>query len=264
LHAIPDVRSRTLGFPALGIECFAGDLESATSAVVARALERSGGYCCFCNVHVLSLAQRDEAVRRALDGAWAVFPDGAPVAWLLRRLGVAAERIAGPDLMPSVFGLGQSDGLRHSLFGSTPRVLDALQERFYAAYPRVRIVSSHSPPFHNTDEHQWRNAIDEISSVQPHIVWCALGAPKQELWMRRYSPELSPALVLGVGAAFDFLAGMKPRAPLWMQRHSLEWLHRLASEPRRLSGRYARTNSEFALRAALEILRTGRARNESV
>jgi N-acetylglucosaminyldiphosphoundecaprenol N-acetyl-beta-D-mannosaminyltransferase len=255
----------TLGrYSVLGTECFVGGLETAADAVVARALERSGGYCCFCNVHVLSLAKRDEALRRALESAWVVFPDGSPVAWLQRRLGVAAQRVAGPDLMPIVLSLGRRDGLRHLLFGSTPEVLDVLEERLRAAYPGVQIVGALSPPFDATGEHQWRRAIDEISSAQPHIVWCALGAPKQELWMHRYAAELSPAPVLGVGAAFDFLAGTKPRASLWMQRHSLEWLHRLGSEPRRLSGRYIRTNSEFVLRAAFEILRGSRVTRRSV
>lgn len=244
--------------PVLGVECFAGDPETAARAVLERALHGSGGYCCFCNVHVLGLVQRHENVRRALENAWIVFPDGAPVAWLQRRFGAAAHRVPGPDLMPRVLGLGLPAGLRHFLFGSTPQVLDVLQERVRAAYPGIRIAGAVSPPFELSSEHRWRQAIDEISRTEPHVVWCALGAPKQELWMHRYADELSPALVLGVGAAFDFLAGTKPRAPLWMQRWSLEWLHRLASEPRRLSGRYLRTNSTFVLRAGIELFRRRR------
>jgi N-acetylglucosaminyldiphosphoundecaprenol N-acetyl-beta-D-mannosaminyltransferase len=186
-----------------------------------------------------------------------VFPDGAPVAWLQRRFGVDGQRIPGPDLMPRVLGLGVPAGLRHFLLGSTQQVLDVLKEHVLAAYPGIRIVGALSPPFEVSSEHGWGQAIDTIRSTRPHAVWCALGAPKQELWMHRYANELSPALVLGVGAAFDFVAGTKPRAPLWMQRSSLEWLHRLASEPRRLSGRYLRTNSEFVLRAGFELLKQG-------
>jgi N-acetylglucosaminyldiphosphoundecaprenol N-acetyl-beta-D-mannosaminyltransferase len=245
--------------PVLGVECFAGEPETAARAVLGRALQGSGGYCCFCNVHVLSLAQRHESLRRALEDAWIAFPDGAPVAWLQRRFGVAAERVPGPDLMPRVLSLGLPDGLRHFLFGSTPQVLNVLQERLRAAYPGIRIAGALSPPFEAGGERQSWPAIDEIAGTRPHVVWCALGAPKQELWMHRYADELSPALVLGVGAAFDFLAGTKHRAPLWMQQSSLEWLHRLASEPRRLSGRYIRTNSEFALRAGSELFKRRRA-----
>jgi N-acetylglucosaminyldiphosphoundecaprenol N-acetyl-beta-D-mannosaminyltransferase len=244
--------------PVLGVECFAGEPETAAKAVLDRALQGSGGYCCFCNVHVLGLVGRNENVRRALEDAWIVFPDGAPVAWLQRRFGVAAQRVPGPDLMPRVLGLGLPAGVRHFLFGSTPQVLDVLQERVRAAYPGVRIAGALSPPFEVSDEHRWLRAIDEISGTQPHVVWCALGAPKQELWMHRFADELSPALVLGVGAAFDFLAGTKHRAPVWMQRSSLEWLHRLAFEPRRLGGRYIRTNSEFVLRAGFELLKDRR------
>jgi N-acetylglucosaminyldiphosphoundecaprenol N-acetyl-beta-D-mannosaminyltransferase len=244
--------------PVLGVDCFAGDPETAARAVLERALQGSGGYCCFCNVHVLGLVQRHESVWRALEDAWIVFPDGAPVAWLQRRFGFAAQRIPGPDLMPRVLGLGVPAGLRHFLFGSTPQVLDILQERVRAAFPGVRIAGALSPPFELAGEHRWGWAIDEISHTEPHVVWCALGAPKQELWMHRYANELSPALVLGVGAAFDFLAGTKHRAPVWMQRCSLEWLHRLASEPRRLSGRYLRTNSAFVSRAGLELLKRRR------
>jgi N-acetylglucosaminyldiphosphoundecaprenol N-acetyl-beta-D-mannosaminyltransferase len=246
-------------YPVLGVECFAGEPETAARAVLERALQGSGGYCCFCNVHVLSLARRHESLRRALENAWIAFPDGAPVAWLQRRFGFAAERVPGPDLMPRVLSLGLPAGLRHFLFGSTPQVLNVLQQRLHAANPGIEIVGALSPPFEAGDEHRSRQAIEEISATQPHVVWCALGAPKQELWMHRYADELSPALILGVGAAFDFLAGTKHRAPLWMQQSSLEWLHRLASEPRRLSWRYIRTNSEFVLRAASELLEHRRA-----
>jgi N-acetylglucosaminyldiphosphoundecaprenol N-acetyl-beta-D-mannosaminyltransferase len=263
LHGVPSPPSdgQTSAFtfsPVLGVECFAGDPETAARAVLERALQGSGGYCCLCNVHVLGLVQRHESVRKALEDAWIVFPDGAPVAWLQRRFGFVAQRVAGPDLMPRVLELGLPAGLRHFLFGSTPQVLDVLQERLRAAYPGIGIAGAVSPPFELSSEHRWRQAIDEISRTEPHVVWCALGAPKQELWMHRYAYELSPALVLGVGAAFDFLAGAKPRAPLWMQRWSLEWLHRLASEPRRLSGRYLRTNSTFVLRAGIELFRRRR------
>ena len=251
-------------FPVLGVECFAGNQATAARAVAERALAGCGGYCCFCNVHVLGLAQRHEDVRRALGDAWIVFPDGAPVAWLQRRFGVASQRVPGPDLMPRVLGLGLEAGLRHYLFGSTPQVLDALQERLRAVYPGIRIAGALSPPFELTSERRWGWAVDEISRTEPHVVWCSLGAPKQELWMHRYADGLSPALVLGVGAAFDFLAGAKHRAPLWMQRCSLEWLHRLASEPRRLSGRYVRTNSAFVLRIGIELLKRRRIAERSV
>jgi len=241
----------------LGVDCFAGNLEAAAQAVVERALDRRGGYCCCCNVHVLTLAQHDTLLRDALRDAWAVFPDGAPVAWLERRRGAVAERVAGPDLMPAVLALGSDVGLRHFLLGSTSDVLDRLEDRLALALPDAQIVGALSPPFTTEDP---EIALDAISATEPDIVWCALGAPKQELWMRRHAAELASGLMIGVGAAFDFLAGTKQRAPKWLQDHSLEWLHRLVSEPRRLSGRYISTNSEFIVRATIELLRNRPAR----
>jgi N-acetylglucosaminyldiphosphoundecaprenol N-acetyl-beta-D-mannosaminyltransferase len=235
----------------LGIDCFAGDLDSATTAVITRALSGEGGFACLANVHVLVTAQRDPQLHSALAGAWADFPDGAPVAWLLRRAGGArAHRIAGPDLMPAVIERGQGAGLRHFLFGSTPSVLRALELRLVERFSEVQIVGTWAP---NYGEESSSDSLQRIREAEPHLVWVALGAPKQELWMARHIAELHPTVAIGVGAAFDFQAGLKTRAPRWMQRTSLEWLHRLASEPRRLWWRYVSTNSVFVFRALREL-----------
>lgn len=245
--------------PVLGVECFAGDLKSAARAVVARAAAGEGGYACLGNVHVLVTAKHSEPLSSALSRAWATFPDGAPVAWLERRLGArGAERIGGPDLMPLVFELGQAAGLRHFLYGSTPAVLDGLEHRLLMQYPGAEIVGSHSPPFGRVDPEAEESAVERIKAASPDLLWCALGAPKQELWMARWAEALAPALLLGVGAAFDFHVGTKQRAPRWMRQAGLEWAHRLSKEPRRLVWRYLRTNSEFVVRAALELTRRGR------
>jgi N-acetylglucosaminyldiphosphoundecaprenol N-acetyl-beta-D-mannosaminyltransferase len=236
----------------LGIDCFAGDLDSAATAVVARALSGEGGFACLANVHVLVTAQRDPELRSALDGAWADFPDGAPIAWLLRRArGVAARRIAGPDLMPAVIGRGQRINLRHFLFGSTPSVLGALELQLSRRFPEMRVAGKWSPKF---GEESSEESLQRIRDTQPDLIWVALGAPKQELWMARHTMELHPAVALGVGAAFDFNAGLKTRAPLWMQRAGLEWLHRLVTEPRRLGWRYISTNSIFFVKALRDLI----------
>jgi N-acetylglucosaminyldiphosphoundecaprenol N-acetyl-beta-D-mannosaminyltransferase len=204
-------------------------------------------------------AVHDPALRRALDDASVVFPDGAAVAWLQRRGGArTATRIAGPDLMARVFELGQAHGLRHYLYGATAPVLDGLNRRLQDRFPDATICGSSSPPFASFDAPEVARSIEAIEPAGPHVVWCGLGMPKQELWMQRYAPRLGPSLALGVGAAFDFLAGTKRRAPRAMQRMGLEWLHRLASEPRRLGGRYLRTNSEFIALIGWELLRNRR------
>jgi N-acetylglucosaminyldiphosphoundecaprenol N-acetyl-beta-D-mannosaminyltransferase len=247
-------RSSTATCEVFGIDFFSGDLDTAARAVVERARAGAGGYACLCNVHVLMTAQRDVALREALKEAWSVFPDGAPVAWLQRQVGArTSQRVAGADLMTRVFALGEEAGLRHYLFGSTPDVISELQRRFADGFPAA-LVGSESPPFGPVESLE---PSAELAAAQPDVVWCSLGAPKQELWMGRCAEQLKPAVVLGVGAAFDFLAGRKSRAPLWLQESGLEWLHRLLSEPRRLAGRYLRTNSEFALRTAISLLKAG-------
>jgi N-acetylglucosaminyldiphosphoundecaprenol N-acetyl-beta-D-mannosaminyltransferase len=229
--------------PVLGTDCFVGDLDSAATAILTRAESGKGGYACLANVHVIVTARHEATAREALLSAWAVFPDGAPIAWLQRRAGSSqAQRIAGPDLMAAVLERGQSASVRHFLFGSTPQVLEALTNNLAAKYPAVQIVGGHAPA---PATERSPNALGVIVDARPDIVWVALGAPKQELWAAQHASALAPALIIGVGAAFDFHAGAKARAPAWMQRSGLEWAHRLGQEPRRLGWRYLSTNSDF-------------------
>lgn len=240
----------------LGVRCAVGDVARAADAVVERALSGTGGYGIFCNVHVLMTARRQPEVMRAAAGAWTVFPDGAPLAWFQRRAGMrGAERIGGPDLMPAVVDRGRARGLRHALLGSTPTVVEALAVQLRERFPGAEIVITEAPTRGQEND---ESVLRGVSATQPHIVWCALGAPKQELWMARHSKALVPALVLGVGAAFDFHAGTKKRAPTWMQRNGLEWAYRLAKEPRRLTGRYLATNTAFLGVATKQLARRRR------
>jgi N-acetylglucosaminyldiphosphoundecaprenol N-acetyl-beta-D-mannosaminyltransferase len=254
------VDARPATADALGTPIFVGDVASAAGWVVERALAGAGGYVCLCNVHLFVVARHEDEVRRALDGATLAFPDGWPIAWLQRRLGhPAATRVAGPDLMARTIAYGRSFGIRHFLLGSSKGVLGRLDENLQRRFPGAEIAGRLSLPFFEADEFSGTEAaIEDVRRARPDVVWLSLGCPKQELWMLRYAQELAPALVAGVGAAFDFHAGTKPRAPAWVQRAGLEWLHRLLSEPRRLASRYARTNSEFLLLAGRELLRQRR------
>ena len=239
--------------PVLGFETYVGNLESAVASVVDRGRSGEGGYAVLGNVHVLVTAQRDRELSAALRGAWRVFPDGAPIAWLQRRRGQdAAERIAGAELMLAVARAGVPFGLRHAFFGGTRETLVALERRLTAEVPGLLVCEAVAPPFATLDE--LGPHVEAISHAGADVVWVALGAPKQEVFMARHAAGPG-ALALGVGAAFDFLSGSKSRAPRWMQRTGFEWAHRLASEPRRLAGRYLRTNSEFLVRAALDLAR---------
>jgi len=246
MDALTVPRSDVLGIPTL-----VGDVDSAADVLVERAVQKHGGYVCLCNVHTLMLAQSDAAVRAALCDASVVLPDGAPVAWLQRRHGEnAARRVGGADLMAAVVDRGREHGLRHFFFGSTEPVLTRLVDALETRYPGAEISGVAAPAFGTAADIQ---PPSDLGSA--HFAWCGLGAPKQELWMQRFAETLAPAVAVGVGAAFDFLAGTKERAPLWMQRHGLEWLHRLGGEPRRLGGRYITTNSRFVVSAAADLTR---------
>jgi N-acetylglucosaminyldiphosphoundecaprenol N-acetyl-beta-D-mannosaminyltransferase len=238
----------------LGVEYYIGDLHSATAVVLDRVRSGVGGYSCLCGVHGIVTAQHSDAMMASLGDAWLNFPDGAPVAWLMRRFGARrARRIAGPDLMPLVIEGGQDAGIRHFLFGSTPDVLERLERQLVERYPGAIIAGAISPPFRQLSDEENTRIAREIVQSGADIVWVGLGLPKQDEWLNRSAALFSPAVGLGVGAAFDFLAGTKPRAPKWVQDAGLEWLHRLLSEPRRLARRYAATNTEFVARAGIAI-----------
>lgn len=241
--------------PALGVDLVAASPDEAADAIVARAAGSEGGYACFCNVHVIVTAQEDPVLRESLGGAWAVFADGAPVAWLQRRLGAkAAKRVAGPDVMPAVVERGCSQSLRHFFFGSTAQVLEALERSLRGRFPDTLIAGSYAPPPGAEND---EDCVARIRAADPDVVWCGLGAPRQEAWMARFTEKLRPALLLGVGAAFDFNAGSAQRAPTWMRSAGLEWLHRLGSEPGRLASRYLTTNTRFLALAGSELARRG-------
>lgn len=158
--------------------------------------------------------------------------------------------------MPLVCAQGLKNDVTHFLLGSNPAVADRLRQKLEQLIPGTRIVGSYSPS-REAIEGLDDAPVEHVRQHEPDVVWCALGAPRQEIWMSRNAQALGGSLLLGVGAAFDFIAGVKPRAPLHMQHGGLEWLHRLSSEPGRLGGRYLRTNSEFLFRIVRQRLRTG-------
>ena len=240
------VRSRVLD-----IDCFVGDLDSAVDAVIRRALSGEGGLACCANAHVLVTSQRNEELKLALQSSWTVFPDGSPVAWLQRRSGfVSAQRIAGPDLMPAVLDRGDRAGC--GTFSSDRRDPLLTQSR-RGSWRCSRVSRSSAPRLRARATRTWRRCWIRFGRASLTFVWIALGAPKQEVWAQRHRTHFGSSLLLPVGAAFDFIAGAKPRAPEWMQENGLEWLHRLGTEPRRLGWRYLSTNSVFLLRALREL-----------
>ena len=239
----------------LASSCFVGDMDAASALLVERAERHADGYVCLCNTHVLTLALHDIQLRRVLGDAALRLPDGAPVAWLQRVSGSRhAQRIGGPDLLTRLLDRGRVVGLRHLFVGSTERTLEHLKGVAERRFPGADVVGVHAPPYAELPDVEER-LVELARAAQPHVVWVGLGAPKQELWMARAAPAFPSATLIGVGAAFDFLAGTKRRAPVWMQEAGFEWLHRMVSEPRRLTARYFRSNTEFIRVAGIELAR---------
>jgi N-acetylglucosaminyldiphosphoundecaprenol N-acetyl-beta-D-mannosaminyltransferase len=181
-------------------------------------------------------------------------PDGAPVAWLLRQTGFPdQERINGPDLMWRYCAhiVGSTESIY--LYGATADTLEALERNLLKSFPELKIAGSYSPPFRELTVDEDIAAVNAINESGAGVVWVSLGCPKQEDWMASHRGRVQ-AVMIGVGAAFDYHAGTVTRAPIWMQQYGLEWLYRLFSEPKRLWKRYLATNSRFLLLAARQLL----------
>lgn len=222
-------------------------------------------YVCFCNVHSAVAYSQDQAHTRALNGADLVAPDGAPIAWMLRRKGHAAQpRIDGPGTMWALCKDAVARDVKVGLYGSTPKTLEALSEALLRAFPRLQISYSSSPPFKPMTPAEDDAVCRDIHDAEVGLLFVALGCPKQERWMSEHAGRIN-AVMLGVGAAFDFHAGLVQRAPVWMQQAGLEWMHRVSSEPGRLWQRYLYSNSVFIMRGTTELARArARRRNRPV
>lgn len=226
-------------------------LAAALAACEERCARGAGGSACFVNVHTLTEASRDARLREALHAASFLFADGVPLLWLARAKRAAiATRVCGPDFMDAML---RRQGARvHGLIGASSEITSVVAARY-----GIHAVS-YSPPVRPFSE---AHALDDWQAFlarcpdrrPPRLVWIGLGAPKQERWIAAVSRAAPDVMFFGVGAAFDFLAEHKPRAPRVLQRLGLEWTHRLASEPGRLWRRYLLANARFVLLAAQEL-----------
>jgi len=200
-----------------------------------------------CTVHSVMSARKDSELHSALLGADIATPDGVPLVWAIRMTAdPTQERVYGPELMRRTLVAG-SPGIKHYLFGSTPETIEILHGKITHFAPSALIVGTESPPFRPLSQDEDEEALNRIRASGANVVWVGLGMPKQELWMRRVGPHLPGITLVGVGAAFDFLAETKAQAPPWMQRNGLEWLFRLSREPRRLWRRYIWNNPAFLM-----------------
>lgn len=207
--------------------------------------ELRGNYICVSNVHTTVMAYRDEKYRIVQNSGAMALPDGKPLSIVSRRKGYCeAERVPGPDLMLEIFKESKEKKYKHYFYGSSENTLKELKQSLRKEYPWIDIVGMYSPPFREMTEQEDEEVIRIINDASPDFVWIALGAPKQEIWMYEHKNKID-AVMIGVGAAFDFNAGTVKRAPKWMQECCLEWLYRITQDPRRLLPRYFNTNIAF-------------------
>jgi N-acetylglucosaminyldiphosphoundecaprenol N-acetyl-beta-D-mannosaminyltransferase len=209
--------------------------------------QRSRGYVCVCNVHTVMASREDPELRLALAGSSFNVPDGQPLVWAINSLGHSlGARVYGPDLMDHACRRSAELGHRFYLYGGRNQgALVQLALNLRQRHPGVRIVGGYSPPHRPLTDEERGAVADEINRTHADVVWVGIGVPKQEKWMLQMRPRLDVPLLIGVGAAFDFHAGLVSQAPDRLQRAGLEWAYRLAHEPRRLWRRYLRYNPLF-------------------
>jgi N-acetylglucosaminyldiphosphoundecaprenol N-acetyl-beta-D-mannosaminyltransferase len=215
---------------------------------------KDSNYICVVPAHSIMQAYRDQSLREIINLSGLSTPDGMAIVWLLHLQGYQnVDRVYGPDLMNAVCKHSLETGWKHYFFGGAPGIAEQLSERLNSQYPELQITGTYSPPFRDLSQQEDEEIIANINHAQPDIVWVGLGSPKQEFWMHNHLSKLDAPVLIGVGAAFDFLSGNKRQAPRWIQRSGFEWLFRLASEPQRLWRRYAEYPL-FVLLVLLQIL----------
>jgi N-acetylglucosaminyldiphosphoundecaprenol N-acetyl-beta-D-mannosaminyltransferase len=231
-----------LGFP-LSLVDYEGTLDW-VDAAIADGLQ---AYLCVANVHTVMESREDDELRRAVLGAALNVPDGQPLVWALRALGHNLDtRVYGPELMARACARGAHQGRKMYLYGGRNQgALVQLALNLRRQYEGLQIVGGYAPPFRDLDDEEQAAVVEDINRSGAEIVWIGIGVPKQEKWMAAMRGRLHAPVLIGVGAAFDFHAGLVRQAPSWMQHTGLEWVFRLAQEPRRLWRRYARYNPLF-------------------
>jgi N-acetylglucosaminyldiphosphoundecaprenol N-acetyl-beta-D-mannosaminyltransferase len=222
------------------------DLDGTVGLLLEMVRGKARGYVCVANVHTTTLAVRDHHFRKVLDGAAAVVADGMPIVWRVRAAGFPqVRRVYGADLVEATCAAGISAGLRHGFFGGLESVAEAMVACLRERYPSIQIAGVWNPGAIKQGEESAPNLLKTINNCGCDVLWVGLGAPKQEIWMAQHQAHLHVPVMVGVGQAFDTIAGRTVRPPAWVGSHGLEWLYRLIHEPRRLWKRYVIYNSLF-------------------
>ena len=223
----------------LGVGVNPTDL-SLTVTQISRWIEgREKHYVCLAPIHAILDVYQDDVLRGIYNSSSLTVPDGMGVVWVLKAMGYrGVGRVYGPDLMLKLIDHGQQRGTRHFFYGGASGVAEDLKRALAVRHVHAEIVGTYAPPYRSLTTSEEDEVLARINDVHPDIVWVGLGSPKQDSWMSAYRERLDAPVLIGVGAAFDFLSGRKPQAPRWIQRSGFEWLFRLATEPKRLWPRY--------------------------
>ncbi len=255
MTSIDQKNSKT--FDVLGLDVAITNLERAAHTILGWANDNTGRFVCVRDVHGVMLSVKSPRLRQLHKSAAMITPDGMPLVFLGRLAGHDIGRACGADLMEKLIEIGQNPGIKHYFFGGKPGVAELLVEKFEKTCPKAKIVGIECPPFREFTPAESVAIIDRITKSKADILWVGMSTPKQEYWMESVFKKL-PATLIGVGAAFDFHAGQVRRAPKWMQKSGLEWLHRLASEPRRLWRRYLILAPKFVWLVVSQKLKHGK------
>lgn len=221
------------------------DMDKTISYITENLDRLKGNYICVSNVHTTVMAFRDPEYRKVQNSGAMALPDGQPLSIVSRLRGYGqAQRVPGPDLMPAILKLSEEKGYKHYFYGSTEKTLAELKKVMLKKYPKLQIVGMYSPPFRQLTEEEDAEVVNRINESGADFIWVALGAPKQENWMYAHQNRVN-GLMIGVGAAFDFIAGTTKRAPMWLQKLCMEWVYRIIQDPKRMAPRYLNTNFAF-------------------
>lgn len=230
----------------LGVKVSAINMPRALEEIDGWIQTREQHYVTITGVHGIMESQRDATIREIHNRAGMITPDGMPLVWISHRRGQKdVRRVYGPDLLLETCKASMTQGYRHFFYGGAPGVADQLAGKLQARFPGLQVVGTYCPPFKPLTPEEDEEIVARINEANPDIIWVGLSTPKQERWMSAHLGRLNAPVMVGVGAAFDFHAGLKAQAPGWMQRNGLEWLFRLATEPRRLWKRYLVNNPSF-------------------
>jgi N-acetylglucosaminyldiphosphoundecaprenol N-acetyl-beta-D-mannosaminyltransferase len=246
------------------LSCFISQctFDEVVNSVIDLAKSKKSSYICICNVHSIVESYFSTKFRDVINGSCIATPDGMPVAWFIKRVYKSNQkRVCGPDLMPKILKRAESEGVSVYFYGSSTETLNNLILNTQLKFPDLNIAGYFSPPYAPLDQEQLEQHVNHIKQTKAQIVFVGMGCPKQELLMHKVYRNV-PAVFLGVGAAFDFMAGTTSRAPRFMQNYGFEWLFRLFENPRRLFFRYFKTNLVFLFLVGKYFLKISKSNNQ--